>query len=269
MHAYLPGSPVFLVVLPFAVAAGLASSTVAARRAGVPLGHLYRAQALTVLLTLAGAKGLSLLEQLMSGATPHLAWNSGYRYPGGIVALLLGLPLLRRALSGGVGLATLLDVSACGAGVAMAVMRISCLLSGCCVGPPCSYAWCISFSHGLPEELAQPTPPVHPLQIYFMINSLFASAICLRLMGRRAYAGQVFWTYLALHETGKALLESLREPYVPMLQLVSFALALVGVTALLWNARARRPRDRDDVASGGRFEPVPVLAVAGRKGSVP
>lgn len=241
MHPYVMGYPTFVLMLPVGIAAGLGVSILAARRAGIPAWNLARGLALVVAVSLAGAKAMALAEDAIRGSSLRLDLATGYRYPGALVGLLLAVPLLRRALPRGVGVMTLLDVCVCGLGFAAGIMRANCFLAACCVGPPCSYPWCVSFSRGLPPELAA-AHPVHPLHLYLMVNSLVATAVAFRVVGRRAFDGQAVWTYLALHEMGKAILEMWRMPPAPMVQLTSLGLGLLGTAMLLSNAWTRSAR---------------------------
>jgi prolipoprotein diacylglyceryltransferase len=229
MHPLLFGYPAITWVLPTAVVVGLTTSAIAARRAGLPIGVLYKAQVSVVVLTLLGAKGFAVVEGLLEAPPSVAGIAMGYRYPGAIFGLLLGLPLLRVVLPSQVRLGTLLDTTACGAGFAMAIMRINCFLSGCCAGPPCSYVWCVAFSEPLSPGAHH---TVHPLQIYLMLNSLLAGGVALSLMSRRSFEGHAFCAYLALNETGRAILEYWRMPMVPLLQWSSFALGILGIGVL-------------------------------------
>ena len=79
-----------------------------------------------------------------------------------------------------------------------------------------------------------------PLHLLFLAASLTVGLLLLWLDGRRRYDGQIALYYLVLHDGAKGLLESLREPYVMQLQLVSLAGAALGLLGLWYMARRLR-----------------------------
>jgi prolipoprotein diacylglyceryltransferase len=138
-----------------------------------------------------------------------------------------------------------------GAAFALAVLRINCLVAGCCAGRISQLPWALRFPAGSPPWYAQTLAgripfdaaaslPVHPLQVYFLLLALALGILALWWLARRAYDGQLVLLFLALHEGGKALLEPLRQPPVPQLEVVSAAVAVAASLTLLavW-ARAR------------------------------
>jgi phosphatidylglycerol:prolipoprotein diacylglycerol transferase len=243
MHPSVLGIPAFLAVLPFAVAAGMAVPLTLARRRGVAGGRILLFLALTALVGLAGAKLYSLFERGDLGShADELA--TGFRYPGGIIAILLALPLLRAVLPAGMSLPAMLDLIAPGIGVAMAIMRLHCLLSGCCAGAVCGYPWCLIYPHesppfqhqmiaGLIAPSAPASLPLHPLPIYFMLASLGATALALWFLPRARWAGQTFLLFLAVNEGAKAALELLRVPDAPLVRSGSLLVAAVAIAGLL------------------------------------
>jgi len=243
MHPYVFGVPAFLVVLPFAIAAGMAVPLTLARRRGFAAARVALFLTLTTLVGLAGAKLYSVVERgELGGVGDEL--GIGFRYPGGILAVLAGVPLLRRLLPTGLSLAGVLDLMAPGIGAAMAIMRVHCLLSGCCAGFACAHAWCIAFPHasspfqhqmiaGLIAPSAAASLPLHPLPVYFMLASLGAAALALWFLPRARYAGQTFLLFLVVNESAKAALELLRFPAAPFVQRGSLVVALLAAAALL------------------------------------
>ena len=105
-----------------------------------------------------------------------------------------------------------------------------------------SPVWLRQVLEGRIPESALHSLPVHPLQLYFLLLAFAVGLFLLWLLPRRQYEGQVLLAYLALHETGKALLESLRVPYLPALQTTSLVLGLGALLALFaipgWRRRA-------------------------------
>jgi phosphatidylglycerol:prolipoprotein diacylglycerol transferase len=239
--------PVFLVL---AVVAGTAIYAALLGRERVPLVSTLGAYALAVAAALVGAKALSWV---MDGPGVALRLNTGYRYPGAVVAALLAAPLVSRLLPRALGLARWSDLLVPGMAFALAILRLDCLLAGCCTGSISTLPWALRFARrsaawytqlgeGLIPFEASWTLPVHPLQLYLLALALCLGLGSLWLLGRRTCDGQVFLLFLLLHETGKGLLESLRHPHEPELQWSSLALGLAsGLVLAARSIRQRRP----------------------------
>jgi phosphatidylglycerol:prolipoprotein diacylglycerol transferase len=185
----------------------------------------------------------------------------GYRHPGAIAALLIALPVMRRVLLPGVSLGLLGDCIAPAIAFASVVMRVGCFGIGCCFGAVSGLPWALRFP---PDSLPSDTHArlgllpsshveslaVHPLQLYFLALSLGVGFVCLWLMRHKRYDGQVLLWFLALHESGKFLLEFLRQDVTqrgaPLsVPLISLAIAVVAGAVLFGRAyharRALRP----------------------------
>jgi phosphatidylglycerol:prolipoprotein diacylglycerol transferase len=236
----MPLYPAFLVA---SCLLGSASTMWMASRCGVPRRPMIGLLALVTMCALAGAKLYGIGERW--GGWHGLAWEigHGYRYPGGILAALVALPLLARTLMPRVSLAALGDVAVVGVGVAMAVMRIGCFLAGCCHGLPSSLPWAVVFPKGslawetqvrsgLIEEHAAASLPVHPLQLYFLLASLAVAVFLLWYRSRQRYEGELVLLFFVLDGTAKFLLEFLRFEYAAHLQWMAAAMAVVG--AVVW-----------------------------------
>jgi phosphatidylglycerol:prolipoprotein diacylglycerol transferase len=250
--------PLFVVV---AIGVGVAASLLCARRAGLPLGRYLAAQALLLGAAVLGAKLWALIEQGQLYAFPHGAFDlDGFRYPGGLLATLAVLPLLGVLFR--ISAAELGDVIAAPIALAMATVRVGCLLQGCCFGSPTamplgvrfpvhSPAWNEHVVAGLVDVHDAYSLPVHPLQAYFGSWSLAVAVFLLAWWTRRQHAGQLFLLLLVLHEAGKGALEFLRVPPRPDLRLASFAVALAAAAALALCAvvAGRRPL-REHIQSG-------------------
>jgi len=204
------------------------------------------------LIAVVGAKVYSVLER---GPFVPLSdeFRTGFRYPGGLFALVVGAPVLCFMLPVGLPVRRPLDYMAPGIAFSLAITRVDCLLAGCCAGAVCSYPWCIRFPRfspvwnrhfderwiegGFAQSLA-----VHPLQIYFLIASLAAGWILLRVERHKTFEGQIILLFLALHEGAKYLLEFFRDPPEATIQSFSLGLACAGVIGLLVGMRVSRSR---------------------------
>ncbi len=247
MHPTLWGMNSFPFIVAAAIVIGTLVNFFHARRSGVALGPTVAFLAALAFVGLVGAKLYSIA--MIGGVSDfRTELTVGWRYPGGILAILLAMPLLVRLFPKDLGLLGVGDLVAPGAAFAMAVMRVECLLVGCCAGGVCHLPWALSFPRpsqpwglqvlaGEISQSAAASLPVHPLQLYFMAVSLAVGCFVLWLAPRKRFNGQLLLWYLVLHESGKFLLEFLRNPYELRLQVASFALASVAGLALLWMHR--------------------------------
>ncbi len=102
--------------------------------------------------------------------------------------------------------------------------------------PHGSQPWQAQLRAGLLSPEAPLSLPVHPLQLYFALFSLALGVFALAWQSRKAYHGQVFLLYVALHGIGKFFLEFLRFGPLPHVQYASGVLGLFAVTALIGKA---------------------------------
>ena len=177
--------------------------------------------------------------------------RGGLRYPGALLAMMLLGPILKLWILPTLPLRRFLDVLAITVCFSFALVRISCFLNGCCTGPECSAAYCLSYQpgsqvwyvqlqQGLLEHASHPSHPVLPLHFLFMAASLAVGIFLMWFDGRRGFDGQIALLYLVLHDGAKGLLESFREPYVAQLQLTSLSISVAGLIALVIIMRYRR-----------------------------
>jgi phosphatidylglycerol---prolipoprotein diacylglyceryl transferase len=252
MFPVVLGIRAYPAAVAIAVVAGIALTLYRARRAGIRWRDLLIAEAVLVVAALVGGRFHALIEAGTWRPGALLALN-GFRSPGALVGLLAALVFLKRRRIVPIG--RLADAIAIPVAVGMATIRVGCFLHGCCYGRPTDVPWAVSFPARSPAwsehvaakllaETAARSLPVHPLQLYFGVWSIaVALVLAWRQRGAR-YDGELFLLFLALHEGGKAALESLRAP-APLwhLQWPALFLAAIGTVALaLGAARARRRR---------------------------
>lgn len=255
MHPYLFGIvPAYPVALGLAVTGSAVIGALGLRRIGVPLAVCVRVQLGMAAAGLLGAKLYSLIAR--GGSTWPLAQEltQGYRYPGALIGVAIGLALARW-LARGVSLGAIGDALAPSVGVGAALLRVGCFLAGCCYGVPSALPWAVRFPSGSPPWHAHLgagwigsdsnlSLAVHPLQLYFIAVSLAAAALAWWLQPRRRFTGQVLLAFLMTDAAGKAVLESLRQTSPPGVQIGSLVIALAAGLAMLAgisNARAAQP----------------------------
>ena len=250
MHPTLGGViaayPLFLglATLSGAVVAGWV-----AFRVGVDPRRLLVFLLVPTLAALMGAKAYGLIEGggAVGSFTAELFGN--YRYPGAIVAWALTVAALARHAHLGLSAGAVADIVAPAFAFAMAVVRVGCLLAGCCAGSVCDLPWAIRFpaqsqvwNAQIAAGLINPDAPqslyVHPLQIYFALLSMCLFFVTLWLQNRKRFDGEVFLTYVAFYSLGQFLLEFLRFGKLPHVQYLSLAVSILAFGALI----ARRGR---------------------------
>jgi phosphatidylglycerol:prolipoprotein diacylglycerol transferase len=246
---------------PAAIAAGvivgLAVFVLLARRAGLPPRRALGFAAATTACGLLGGRVYAIVTEGDPSALAGWAAlaHPGYRHPGIIVGMLLGLPLTARVFLPGRSLAWVADLGTPAVALGLALARVGCFLEGCCYGTPSGLPWAVRFpgtspvaAHqtiaGLLPPGASASLPVHPLQLYLALLPLAVGLLLLWRRRRQRFDGEILLLGLAVHEGGKALLECLRasDPLNggPHLQLASLLLAVAGTAGLAagWLARA-------------------------------
>ena len=203
-------------------------------------------------IALLGAKLFSLHTRGWELYQPlSVELRSGLRYPGALIAMALFSPLLKHWFLPELSIRRFLDVLALTVCFCFALVRISCMLNGCCTGVQCDAFYCLSYApgsqpwyaqwdQGLLPSAAHPSHPVLPLHLLFLAASLLTGLFLLWFDGRRSYDGQLAVLYLFLHDGAKGLLESFRDPYVAELQITSLSISAVGLILLLAIAYRRR-----------------------------
>lgn len=262
--------------LAFVVAGAGVGGTIflwALRQAGLPGG--WRAVGLATATATSGLVGARLYAMAEQGWRWELTGglDGGFRMPGAVAGLLLGLVVWRRVLVPEVPFGLIGDLGVIATQFGAVVARLGCLAAGCCFGSVCDLPWAVRFPRGTAvadvhaamgwiDHGAATSLPVHPLQLYFLLLHLTLGLFLLWLARRKAYDGQVLLVGLLIGQSGKALLESLREPLAGggHLQLVAVAFAAAAAAALIGIARRRRgrrtrvaaqPRSRFDAARNG------------------
>jgi phosphatidylglycerol:prolipoprotein diacylglycerol transferase len=248
-----------LLLLVPAILVAVATLAPAARRAGLSLSRLV---AIEILLSVAGLVGAVLYNLAEVDALERFGWRSlyrsGLRYPGGLIGIVAVLPVVSTLLPRRMTLAGFLDLLAPSAAIAIAILRVGCLLVGCCYGVPSDLPWALAYPPG--SQVARHhaarswvasgewSLPVHPLHIYLGLASLAVGLFLLWFQRRKSYDGQVLLLYLALHEAAKGLLELLRggPPGHSVAHLSIVSLSIAGLaTALLVYARLRHRSTRE------------------------
>jgi phosphatidylglycerol:prolipoprotein diacylglycerol transferase len=241
MHPQLTG--LFSLILISAILVGSTIHFAILRHERIPLRPMLR---LFLLLVLSGVAGAKLYSVLIDGPAVLFQVDSGYRQPGGIVAMIVVAPLLGKLRPKQLSLARWADLLIPGAAFSLAIYRAGCFLAGCCSGTVSKLPWALRFPRyseiwkdqlraGLIQYEDPFSLPVHPLQLYFLGLLLMLGCVALVLIPRQGKPGKIFLGFLAVHEGAKFFLEYLRFPASPALQWSSLAIASTAIAVLAWD----------------------------------
>ncbi|MBW2093170.1 MAG: prolipoprotein diacylglyceryl transferase [Deltaproteobacteria bacterium] len=173
-------------------------------------------------------------------------WEGGLVFYGGLAGGVLVFVFFTRYKS--LPFWETADIFAPGLALAQSVGRLGCLAAGCCYGLPSSLPWAITFTN--PDSLASPLGvPLHPTQLYAALSLFVLFVFLLFLKKRRAFAGQIFFTYTLLHGLIRFILEYFRGdfrgagPFSMLTSTQTFALLIIIISPVMmiflyWNHRS-------------------------------
>lgn len=244
-----PAYPIFVVL---AVFLGTLCS-IAQLHQAVLLSRVTVAKFVGVMITaLVGAKLHGLLETMDLSAMVRSGLTGGFRLSGGVLGALVGL-LCFFPPRGEKNWGELADIAAVSAALAMSVIRVGCLLAGCCSGDLCDLPWAISFpaysqvwflhvSSGLIPSTSLQSAAVHPFQVYLGGWSLAVFCILNAVRSKCSFQGQIALLYVVLAFGGKFLLESFRFGDLAHVQYSAGAAAVLGSAVLAASLRRQAAR---------------------------
>jgi phosphatidylglycerol:prolipoprotein diacylglycerol transferase len=244
MYPHLPHAlGAYSTFLAIGVVTGVAIGTWRLRALGLGASRSLGLELLLALTGLAGAKLYVILER-GHVLSPWAEMTGSYRYPGGIIAVVVVFLVAHRRLLRGVSLGMFADAVAPATGIALAIVRLGCFAHGCCFGRPAALPWAVAFpAHSLPwnsqlaagqlAETAVTSLPVHPLQLYFAAASMGVALFVWWLAGRTTVPGQAALVFLLLDGLAKLGLETLRGEPMVHLQLAALATAVAAGAVLL------------------------------------
>ena len=176
-------------------------------------------------------------------------WKGGLVYYGGFLgAFLMGYLFTRRHK---LDYITLGDVCLPGAMLGQAIGRIGCFLVGDDYGREApGLPWAVTFPDIEESLLPQPLrgQPLHPTQLYMLLQSLLIFFILSMVARHRKFRGQVFFLALMLYPIGRSICEVYRGDYlergmyygVSTSQWISIPVFMVGLAGLIWAYRRRQ-----------------------------
>lgn len=170
-----------------------------------------------------------------------------------------------------------LDVIAPALVLGIAVGRFGCFLNGCCYGDVCRLPWSVSFPEPSPPWQAHQAAgligpeahwslPVHPTQLYSVIDGLILMTFLLAYFPLRRRDGEVMAMLMVTYPLTRVLIEYLRNDehvfFAGMTISQNISLIVLACGLLFWAGLARRSpglyRDSAEPARDDR-----IVAVAG------
>lgn len=243
----IPSYRLFIILAAVTV---MVSTFALASRRGLPPRRILTWILVTAAAVPVGARLLYLftspqgLEQLGS------AWSLrpvGFALYGGLILAVLTGWVASRILQ--LPLWSLADISACALGLGIVVVRIGCLLNGCCFGNVTDLAWGITFPAGSPAHIYQinhgiaetglfglPWSPhaVHPTQLLEMGAGLIGFLLVVYFMKRKdTQAGIGFLSFVLWFSAFRWVNSYLRAPAPHFSWPAYFYPLLYGVIILL------------------------------------
>ncbi|ATG52181.1 prolipoprotein diacylglyceryl transferase [Brachybacterium vulturis] len=188
-------------------------------------------------------------------------WQGGLAIYGGVAGGALAVWLMARHK--GVSFTALADTVAPTLLIAQILGRFGNWFNQELYGPALDawWAWDITcVTNGQPIGGCVPGT-YHPTFLYEQLWMLAGLAVLLLLSRRHHWAGgRIFWAYVAIYSTGRALVDAIRTEPVLMIgplrihTLVAIVMALVGIAMFIVLTRRRQQRGGEVVAADGSFE---------------
>jgi phosphatidylglycerol:prolipoprotein diacylglycerol transferase len=133
-------------------------------------------------------------------------WEGGLVFYGGLIpAVAVGIWYIKRL---GLPLWQVTDIFAPSVAIGHAFGRIGCFLAGCCYGKPSTLPWAVTFTD--PRSLAPLGIPLHPTQLYSSLGLFAIFAVLIWLRKRKAFQGEIFWSYALMYSVFRFFIEFLR-----------------------------------------------------------
>jgi phosphatidylglycerol:prolipoprotein diacylglycerol transferase len=126
------------------------------------------------------------------------------------------------------------------------IVRIGCLLNGCCYGHYSSLPWALRCA-------AEDSALRHPTQIYSMAGSLVLFGILWKYRNHKQFQGFLFFLYIALYSALRFIVEYFREgpmlfPWLSLAQAVCIVMGVVALTVIGWRRSFDQKRRRTEDA---------------------
>lgn len=194
------------VLLALAFAVGAFGLSREGKKAGLPEDKLLDMTMWILVAAIVGSRLLYILIELPTYLADPLSIfhvrSGGLSFHGGLIAgIATGLWYTRRhRLPQG----KVADMVAPYLALGYAIVRIGCLLNGCCFGRPSTLPW------ALPSAYVDTTLR-HPTQLYAFLAGLLIFAVLRWRRGKTRFHGQLFLEFIMLYSVYRFIVEHFRE----------------------------------------------------------
>lgn len=198
------------LMIALGIVVGLALARRQAGREGIAGDKIVDITFYCLLAAFIGARLGHILLDLHTYLAEPLAilkiWEGGLLFYGGLIpAVAVGIWYIKHLR---LPLWQVADIFAPSIAIGHAFGRIGCFLAGCCYGTPTDLPWGVTFTH--PRTLAPQGIPLHPTQLYSAFALLMLFVLLVWLRKRKAFHGELFWTYSLCFAVGRFFVEFLR-----------------------------------------------------------
>ena len=160
--------------------------------------HAINAVFFSIIIALLGGRLLAVAQepQLMSSILDFFAfWQGGLSFLGGVISLVMFLPLYFRYV--GAPVLPTLDLTGIYALCMEGIARLGCFMAGCCYGQPTDMPWGVVYKNH--DSLAPLYEKIHPTQLYSAALALTAFFLLNYLSKKLTFVpGQICTLYLMM-----------------------------------------------------------------------
>jgi phosphatidylglycerol:prolipoprotein diacylglycerol transferase len=230
------------LMLAIAFIIGIGGARKALRDAGGNPDHIVDLGVWILIGAIVGARvAYVLTEYRYFSANPWEIWkinSGGLAFHGGLIGgFLAGIWYTR---SRRLETWKIADIVTPYIALGYAIVRIGCLLNGCCYGLPTTVPWALRCA-------AHDATLRHPTQIYSMVGSFILFLILRSLRKHRQFPGFLFMLYLVLYSVLRFGVEYFRAggkiyPWLSLAQVVCAVLAVISLLVIIWQRRIYRRR---------------------------
>lgn len=213
--------------LALAFVVGTVYAAFMGKKKGIHPDHIIDLALIACISSIIGARLLHVVLNLKSyldyPASILQMRDGGLSYFGGLGAGVLGGWLYVKVKKLPVG--KIADVVAPAVAIGYAIVRIGCLLNGCCYGEPTGLPWAIA---GGQDDVLR-----HPTQIYSVLYSVVIYGLLWLVERRKKFEGQVIWAYVGFYSVARFIVEffraGVRDYFAPLTatQVLCIALAVL------------------------------------------
>jgi phosphatidylglycerol:prolipoprotein diacylglycerol transferase len=168
-------------------------------------------------------------------------WKGGFVIYGAILVPPIFVYLY--AKKNGLVLSRITDALAPSFSIGYGLGRVACLMQGCCYGKPTDLPWGITFPEGANAGMTPANIPLHPTQVYLVLQGLVIFFVLDFLFRRKKFDGEITLWFFIMYPITRIVIEYYRsdfrgdlfEPYLSTSQLISLIVVIIAIGILIKN----------------------------------